>query len=180
MKVSLTIEVWRGLVANHLRRAWESQWSETTDREMDYVGERLVEDGWSISRATWAVREVVKVAYSPKGILAAIAKIDAGIRDRNGEVFGGWQQSKVLAAENAAARDEHDQAECYAKHRDFPDYDPPCRRQMGFCDKCPGVKVRKPWDATTPHEVKTGPRPEQTRTETFKPLAELLPPGGKR
>ena len=164
--MKLNIEIWRGLVADHLRRAWESQWSESTDRECDYCGERLIEDGWSVSRATWCVKQVVRVSYSPKGIIAALDKVDRGERDRDGNIIGGWENSAVHKAENAAWHAAKDRRECYESCRDFPFHQPGCTRRKDYCGDCPGVQRR------------TG---SQTGGE-FKPLAELLPTlaGSKR
>lgn len=143
MREKLTIDLWRGLVANHLRRAWESQWSETTDREMDYAGERLIEDKWSVSRATWAVREVVRRAYSPKGFLKSITDADAGDKDRNtGELRGGWYQSAEYRVENRAEADATKRNDCYSRYTDDPDWEPRCARQHDYCGECPGVKSR--------------------------------------
>jgi hypothetical protein len=157
--VKLTIEAWRGLVADHLRRAWESQWNEATDRECDYCGERLVEDGWSVTRATWAVKQVVRVSYSPKGIMAALDRVDRGDKDRDGNITGGWLQSKPYHDENRETVYAKSRAECYAQCRDFPDYEPGCQRGKVYCGRCPGVQRR------TGSQTGGG----------FKPLSELLP-----
>ena len=156
--MKLTIELWRGLVADHLRRAWESQWSESTDRECDYCGERLVEDGWTVNRATWAVKHVVRVSYSPKGIMAALDKVDRGERDRDGNIMGGWIQNKEHLAESEDNRNERNRAECYARCRDFPDHEPRCSRGRAYCGECPGVQRRAG---------------SQTGGE-FKPVSEVL------
>jgi len=140
--VKLTIELWRELVANHLRRAWLSMWSDATDVEMDYAGERLVEDGWTVSRATWCVKQVVREAYSPKGIMASLSKADTGTRDRDGNIMGGWLQSKVYRDEIQKWQDTKLQRECYTAYRDCPDWEPRCTRQKGFCDGCPGIEYR--------------------------------------
>jgi hypothetical protein len=163
--MKLTIELWRGLVADHLRRAWLSMWSDATDVEMDYAGERLVEDGWTVSRATWCVKQVVREAYSPKGIMASLSKADVGTRDRDGNVSGGWLQSKEHRAENQAATDERDRNECYVTCRDFPRKEPGCTRRNQYCAGCVGVAGRGSRQPVMVSE----PRPGGATVERYAP-----------
>ena len=157
--MKLTIEIWRKLVADHLRRAWLSMWSDATDVEMDYAGERLVEDGWTVSQATWCVKRVVREAYSPKGIMASLSKTDAGTRDRDGNVMGGWLQSAEYRDQNCTAHDANSRKACYDTYRDFPDHKPGCQRGKSYCGECPGVQRR------TGSQTSGG----------FKRVGELLP-----
>ena len=110
--MKLTMELWRGLVADHLRRAWVTQWTDKTDVEMDYCGERLIADRWTAEQSAWCVKRVVQVAYSPKGILASLSRVNEGDRDRHGETVNGWERSSEYAAVNQAVVRARERQQC--------------------------------------------------------------------
>jgi len=113
MMTKLTVDVWNELVKVHFRRAYRSQWIEgQTDAEMDYACERLIEENWSREKATWAVREVCRKYRKLEQPLAMMCQVADGMRNRDGEVIGGWNQSRECVQLCQDNRDERARQEC--------------------------------------------------------------------
>ena len=145
----LTVEKWRELVKMHLRRAFLSQWiDDRTDAEMDYCGERLIEDHWSVAKTTWAVREVCRKYRKLEQPLAMLCQTADGIRSRDGDTIGGWEQSSEFRQVYRQNQDERKQRECATYMVDAGS--PICGGKCGdypFCDGCYKLIDARPVDA---------------------------------
>lgn len=161
----LTDKDWKRLVAAYIVPAFGHQLeTEKFDPHADWVGCKLIADKWSVTRTEWCLREVTRYYRQLDNLYAMVNHVDAGQRDRDGNVIGGWLQSKEHRAENMAVQYARDRNDCYARCRDFPHKEPGCTRRKEYCGDCPGIQRRT--SAQTGGEL--------------KPLLELLQQGSKR
>jgi hypothetical protein len=156
----LSLDVWDGLVNDIIIPAFGPQLEpEKFNPHAAWVGVQLVADKWTVSRTRWALTQAAKVYRKLDNLLAMLCHVDAGDRDRDGNIIGGWESSAVHQAENQERHDAKSRAECYAGCRDFPNHEPGCQHGRSYCGECPGVQRR------TGSQTGGG----------FKPLSELLP-----
>jgi len=131
----LTTDGWRGIVAKHFRRAYASQWvAAQTDTEMDYAGERLIAEGWTLPQADWAAREVCRLYRRLDQPLAMMSQVEAGRTDRDGNQVGGWVKSDEYGKLAGTLAADRERDKCRKLVRELND-----RRRCGrlaICRDC--------------------------------------------
>ena len=139
----LTEADWKRLVKSYIVPAFGPQLDPAKfDPHADWVGKQVVSEKWTVSRTEWCLGQVTRFYRKLDNLFAMLNQVDVGQRDRDGNVNGGWIQSKVHQAENQAVQDIRDRNDCYAMHRDFPHKEPGCTQQKGYCAGCPGIPKR--------------------------------------
>jgi hypothetical protein len=156
----LSREAWDSLVNEIIIPAFGPQLEpEKFNPHAAWVGAQLIADKWTVSRTRWALTKAAKVYRKLDNLLAMLCHVDAGDRDRDGNIVGGWESSAVHLAESREYHDANSRKACYDACRDFPDYPPGCQRGKSYCGECPGVQRR------TGSQTGGG----------FNPLSDLLP-----
>ena len=164
---TLSKAVWDRLVRDHLRRAFLSQWiDDKTDAEMDYAGERLIAAKWTVEQATWCVKHACGTYTRLEGPLAMICRVNEGRRDRDGNIIGGWRQSKSHA--KMVERNQYQRLleDCQKRVVD----DDTLRQFCGthnYCQDC---------DKRDSNRVASGVSRGENPQGGFKRVGELLPP----
>ena len=165
----LTVEKWREIVKMHLRRAFAAEWDDArTIEAMDYCGERLIEDRWSVAKTTWAVREVCRKYRKLEQPLAMICQTADGLRSRDGDIIGGWLQSREFRELAMAEQDDRDRQQCITELGDGLREAADCGQRGSICAGC--VKL-----AERPRH-NSGRSRDENPQGGFKRVGELLPP----
>lgn len=149
----LTMAVWTDLVADEIVPAYTVAGLPVDfAAHADWVGRRLIDDGWTVAQARWCVAEATMTEMRFGNLLAMLGRANAGRQGFDGTVQGGWRNSREYHDTLAADRLDRERAECVTDYRDGR-----CAVRCGTlarCRDCPVLAEQR--DDRTGRMVKAG------------------------
>jgi hypothetical protein len=138
---------WKRLVNAYVIPAFGPQLDpEKFNPHADWVGAQLMADKWTTARAEWCLSEVTRHYRKVDNLMAMLCQVSDGQKDRDGNVTGGWHQSKVYLDLCAEFRLADARKKCIAELADgFRDRSD-CGRQER-CAGCAKLAERPGWRA---------------------------------
>lgn len=136
---------WKRLVNAYVIPAFGPQLDpERFNPHADWVGVQLITDKWSVERTEWCLSQVTRHYRKIDNLMAMLSQVNDGQKDRDGNVTGGWHQSKVYLDLCAEFRLAEARNKCIAELADgFRDRDECGKAER--CADCPKLSERPGW-----------------------------------